>query len=202
MARSGTRRIWYLALVGVVALVLTIGLVSLQPHDSPFKLAVRGVALLGYLAIFLAVLSSAYMRQAVRIFGRPFTRVHHVLSVAGLLLVTVHPLGVVIAAVGLSVFLPRFDSLIVFLELGGRLAWYLVACAALAAVLRRAIGRVWRAIHTLNYVAFLLATVHGMMIGTDLQYTIVKALAAILALLVVAMFVQKRLPKRQRSSLA
>ena len=187
-----SRKIWYLALVGIVALILVGGLVSLQPYGSPLNWLIRGGALMGYMAIFLSAISSTYMRQMYRTFGRPFIKVHHILSVTGLVLVTLHPLGVAIDAASPSVFLPRFDSWVVFLELGGRPAWYLIAVASLAAVLRKTIGRNWRAIHFLNYVAFLLATVHAVMIGTDLQYTIVKVVAVALALVIVVIFIQKR----------
>ena len=93
-------------------------------------------------------------------------------------------------------------SLIVFLELGGRAAWYLIAAASLAAVLRKVVGRNWRVIHFLNYVAFLLATIHAVMTGTDFQQGIVKAAPIVLALVVVATFIQKRLTKRRRRSAA
>jgi len=148
MSKSG--KTWYLILIGIVALILVSGLISLRPYETPLNWLIRGAALMGYLAIFLSVLSSAYMRQIYRIFGRPFVKVHHVLSVTGLVLVTLH------------------------------------------AVLRKTIGRTWRTIHFLNYLAFLLVTVHAIMIGTDLQHTIVKAVSVALALLVVAIFIQKR----------
>ena len=132
------------------------------------------------------------MRQVYRVFGRPFIKVHHILSVTGLVLVTLHLFGVAVDAVSPSVFLPRFDSWVAFLELGGCPAWYLIAVASLVAVLRKTIGRNWRAIHFLNYVAFLLATVHAIMIGTDFQHTIVKAVPVALALVLVAIFIHKR----------
>ncbi|MFB0537357.1 MAG: ferric reductase [Anaerolineae bacterium] len=190
MSKSG--KTWYLILIGIVALILVSGLISLRPCGTPLNWLIRGAALMGYLAIFLSVLSSAYMRQIYRIFGRPFVKVHHVLSVTGLVLVTLHPLGAAIDAGSLKVFLPKFDSWGIFLQLGGRPAWYLIAAASPAAVLRKTIGRTWRTIHFLNYLAFLLVTVHAIMIGTDLQHTIVKAVSVALALVVVVIFIQKR----------
>ena len=59
-------------------------------------------------------------------------------------------------------------------------------------MLRKTVGRNWRTIHFLNYVAFLLITVHANMIGTDFQHTIVKAVSVALALMIVAIFIQKR----------
>jgi sulfoxide reductase heme-binding subunit YedZ len=190
MKKSG--KTWYLVLMGIVALILVIGLISLRPHGTPLNWFIRGAALMGYLAIFLSAVSSAYLRQVIRFFGRPFIRIHHILTVTGLVLVTLHPLGAAISAGSPRVFLPRFDSWVVFLELGGRPAWYLIAAASLAAVLRKTVGRNWRTIHFLNYAAFLLVTVHGIMIGTDFQHTIVKAVSVALALMLVAIFIQKR----------
>jgi len=98
----------------------------------------------------------------------------------------------------LGVLLPRFDSWRVFLQLGGRPAWYLIAAAALAAALRRVIGQRWRAIHLLNYAAFLLGTVHAILIGTDFQQPVIKAVAIIMAIVVVATLIQKQLQRGRR----
>ena len=73
-----------------------------------------------------------------------------------------------------------------------------MAIASLAAVLRSALGRNWRTVHFLNYLAFLLATVHGVMIGTDFQSSVVKAISILMAVAVIGIFVLKRLGKRKR----
>jgi hypothetical protein len=198
MAPRKARNTGYLVLVGCVALALVAGAIALQPYGSPLFWFIRGAAMLGYLAVFLAIVSSAYMRTLVRFFGRSFVQVHHILSVTGLILITLHPLGVAWADGTLRVFVPRFDSWSVFLQLGGRPAWYLFAIATLAAVIRITLGRNWRMIHFLNYVAFLLATIHGILIGTDFQSTIVRAMSILLAVVVVGVFVQKRIGKRVR----
>lgn len=191
-------RIWYLALIGVALLALTVTLLLLQGPAPTFSLVIRGAALMGYMTIFLAILSSAYMRYLVRIFGRSFIKIHHILSVTGLALATLHPIAVAVAASSPSVFLPRFDSLRLFLQLGGRPAWFLLIAASLVALGRKAIGRNWLSIHFLNYVAFLLITVHALLIGTDFQGILVKAVGVILALAAGAVFVRRRLEKRRR----
>jgi sulfoxide reductase heme-binding subunit YedZ len=193
-----SNRMWYLVLIGFVALVLVGGLISLEPYGTPLNWFTRGAALLGYLAVFLAIISSAYMRKLVRFFGRPFIKVHHRLSVAGLVLLTLHPLGVAWASASLRILLPRFGSWTAFLQWGGAPAWFLIAIASLTAVLRKTIGQNWRVIHVLNYVAFLLGTVHAFMIGTDLQRTIVKAIPVVLALAVAETFVHRRFQRRRR----
>lgn len=198
MQRKQNRRIWYLALAGLVALLMVGGLVALQPYGTPLNFFIRGAAALGYLAVFAAIVSSAYLQQLVRFFGRPFIKVHHILAVTGLVLLLLHPVGVAIDSRDPRVFLPRFDSWTVFLQLGGRPAWYLIGVAALAALWRKRLGDKWRAIHWLNYLAFWLATAHAILLGTNFQYTVVRAVAILLALAVVAIFVRKRLPKRRR----
>lgn len=189
--------LWYLALVGILALILTVAVESLNLSGTPLNWAIRGAALLGYQSVFLAIVSSAYMRQLVRLFGRPFVQVHHVVSVAGLIFITLHPLGVALDYASTSVFVPRFDSALAFLELGGQPAWYLIALAALFALLRRSVGQPWRVVHMLNYIAFLLATVHANLIGIHLQYTVPKAVLIVMALVIVGVFIQKRLRRRR-----
>lgn len=89
MARkTSPRGSWYLILIGFITTVLVAGLISMQPPGSPLNWFIRGTALLGYLAVFLTLVSSAYMRQVYRLFGRPFLKVHHILSIAGLILLT------------------------------------------------------------------------------------------------------------------
>ncbi len=138
-SREARRRrgLLYLILVGSVSLIVVGILIALKPVGGRLSWAIRAAAMLGYLAIFLTVISSAYMRQLFKLFGRPFIRVHHILSVVGLILVTLHPLGVAVqSSENLGVFIPNVSSLNAFLLLGGRPAWYLIGIAALAAVLR------------------------------------------------------------------
>ena len=196
----------YLILIGLVSLAVVIGLVSLDPlqeHESWLAWLVRGAALLGYWAVFLSILSSAYLRELVRFFGRPFVKVHHVASVTGLALITVHPVAVSINTSSAAVFLPRFDSLRIFLTLGGRFAWYLIGIASLAALLRANLKRHWRTIHYFNYIAFFLASIHATLLGTTfsgqgVRAIILKVVVAALSLVVVYVFVRKQMGRRSR----
>ena len=137
------------------------------------------------------------MRRLVRFFGRPFVQVHHILSVTGLILVTLHPLGVAWSSASVRVFLPRFGSWLAFLQWGGPPAWYLLNAAALTAVLRKTIGPNWRAVHFLNYLAFWLGSVHAILIGTDFQRASVKTVPIAMAILVVATLIRKRFQRRR-----
>ncbi|MBN1639772.1 MAG: hypothetical protein JXA09_00960 [Anaerolineae bacterium] len=199
----------YLVLLGVVSLLITVGLISLDPlpsQGSASALLIRAAALWGYQAVFLSILSSLYLRELVRFFGRPFVKVHHVVAVGGLVLITVHPLTVALRAASAAVFLPRFDSFRVFLTLGGRVAWPLIVIATLAALFRRRLKVSWRFVHLLNYVAFLLASVHAALIGTTfvgqgIRHIVLRIVVGAMAASTILVFVQKRrvTAKRQRT---
>ena len=119
------------------------------------------------------------------------------LSVSGLILVAVHPLALAIETENAAVFVPRFDSWAVFWQLGGRPALYLIAVASLGALLRRSWRQSLRTIHMLNYVAFLLGTVHAVLIGTDFGQPFLRLVPITMALVMGAVFVRKRLGQRR-----
>jgi predicted ferric reductase len=179
---------------------IALGVTRLVGLGTPVRMMIRSAAMLGYLSVFLACLSSAFLRRLTRTFGRPFVQVHHVVSVAGLVLLLVHALTVAWNAGSLAVFIPPFDSVTRFLEFGGRPAIWLIGVAALAAVLRSSLRRSWRSLHWLNYLAFLLGTIHGVLIGTDFQPLAVKVVSIAMALTVVGVFVHRRAVTLRRRS--
>ncbi len=71
--------------------------------------------------------------------------------------------------------------------------------AALAAWLRKPIGKNWRTIHTLNYLAFWLVTAHAILIGANFRPLPTRVIAVVLALITVAVLVRKRMPPRKRA---
>ena len=190
-----TKNTWVLVVVGLIVVGLAAGLEAMRPLANPLTVAIRSLALMGYQLVFLSIVSSAYILELVRFFGRPFVKVHHIASVTGLALVTLHPILVAVDKGSAGVFLPKFDSLRVFLQLGGRPAWYLIALAVLAALLRQRIGSRWRWVHILNYLAFALATAHANLLGTNFQDLAPRVVSWAMLFAVLAVFVRKRLPK-------
>jgi DMSO/TMAO reductase YedYZ heme-binding membrane subunit len=188
---------WVLAVVGLVVAGFAAGLQAMSPPASALTLAIRTLALVGYQLVFLSIVSSAYTMELVRFFGRPFIRVHHIASVTGLVLITLHPILVAVNSRSAGVFLPRFDSLSVFLQLGGRPAWFLIALAVTAAFLRQKIGGKWRWLHVLNYLAFALATAHANLLGANFQALAPRVVSWTMLFAILAVFVRKRLPKRK-----
>lgn len=200
VSKGKSQKTWYLLLVGVVALSLVIIVEVLEPSGTPLNWAIRGAAMLGYLSVFLASLSSIYVRELVKFFGRPFIKVHHIVSVAGLILLTLHPLGFAWDSKSMAVFIPATDSWLSFFQWGGRPAWYLLGIAALAAVLRKGLVRSWRVIHYLNYLAFALGTVHAILLGTNFQNLVARVVLILMVLVIAAVFVRRRMPARKAPS--
>ncbi len=198
MSKGKPNRMIYLALVGLAVLVLVIILLLLTPPPTAINAIARGAALMGYFAIWLAIVSSYYMRQLVKFFGQPFIKVHHAVSIGGLVWITIHPLAVALEYGTWWVFVPDFSSWATFWRLAGRPAWYLLAIGTLVAVLRKAIGQSWRALHWLMYLAFILGTVHGVMMNFGLRYPLMRAIWIAMAVSVVVIFAIKRRQEARR----
>ncbi|MHB0859004.1 MAG: hypothetical protein ACYC5M_15735 [Anaerolineae bacterium] len=194
------RRGGYLVAFAVVSLALVAGLVALEPPDSLQDALLRGTAWMGYLTVFYAIISSAYIRQATRFFGRPFVWLHHIASVTGLIMVTLHPLIVAYARGTLTVFVPVVTSWRAFLREGGRPAWYLLGVASLAALFRKALGRGWRVVHLLTYLAFGLASAHIIVRSEGVHALVAWALALTVALVVVHRYLWQPAMSRRRTS--
>lgn len=196
MSKS-TRGTLIMVALGAIVVLLAVVTIALRPEGEPVHWVVRGAGMLGYVSIFLAILSSAFMKELYRLLGRPFLWGHHVLSVSGLILIALHPTALAIESASAAVFVPRFDSWRIFWQLGGRPALYLFAIASLGALLRKSWRKNWRTIHMLNYVAFVLGTVHAVMIGTDFGQPFLRLLPITMALVMVVAFVRKRLGQRR-----
>jgi sulfoxide reductase heme-binding subunit YedZ len=190
-------RRWFLIIVGMSFGILVILRISLKVEDFPLHWLIRGAGTIGYLSVFLTSLSSAYMRALSIYLRSPFIQVHHRVAVAGLVMLIFHGGSVAWDMESFKVFLPRFDSPILFLELGGRPAILLVGIASVGAVLRSSLGQKWRIIHWLNYIAFWLGTSHALLIGTTFRHGIIRLVSLSMALGLMILFVWKRLQQRR-----
>ena len=192
-----SRKTLYLVALGLVAVLWVVGVLLSQPTGSAFLALARGLALLGYLGVFLATLSTAYLRELVKAFGRPFIKIHHVASVTGIVAITLHPLAVAVEY-GSQVLVPSLGSPSYMLAWAGRPAWVLLIIGVVVALLRTRLVKSWRIIHYVNYIAFLLGTVHANLLGGNFVSAIPRILSIIMALVVIAVFVRKRVQAAKR----
>lgn len=187
---------WFVELM-LIVIILTLWN---TPSSGALNLA-RAAGLLGYIALFLAILSHEFMKDMRRIYGRPYMVIHHWLARVGLMLALLHPVIVAWLSKSSSVFVPRFGSLRLFLTLGGRPALYLILIAVAAGFLRARIKSFWIYVHWLNYVAFFLIFAHSWLLGTNVSRGVLSVLWPAMAVIVLVVFVRKHLlPQKQPAS--
>ena len=191
---------WYVSWTALGILAATSALVAWRTEGTLLRWIVRDLALLGYIAVFLAIVSSYYKRQVIKIFGRSFVNAHHILSVTGAVLLTLHPIGVAWDELDPTVFVPVFFPFYDMLRFGGRIAWYVFAVGALSAVWRKKIGRRWRTIHDFNYLAFVFGTIHANLIGANFEDWPVRVVSIAMLILVAVLFVRQRIEARRRQA--
>lgn len=173
-------------------------LASLTAYTTPLGFLVRLCALFGFVALAIATAMTPFLKEVTQAFGRPFLRIHHVLAIFGIIFVTLHPVFFAISTMNLAVFIPRFDSWLVFWELAGRPALYILYIAAAFALLRSMIPKYWRYFHALMYIVLFFAIVHGNLIGTDFQNLGILIIMNTLFIIAIGAFVLKRYHNYQR----
>ena len=127
------------------------------------------IALNGFIALSVAAMMSPFLKEITLFFKKPFIKIHHYFVAVGLLLVTLHPVGVVIQALNPALLLPNFGSLYLFLFYGGSEALVAVYVAFGAVLLRKKFTVHWRIFHALMYVALFFGVVHATLSGIDFQ---------------------------------
>ena len=116
-------------LVAAVVLALyaiTAAVVLTTPYENPFRVVARLLALWGFLSLSIAVILTPFLREIMKVFGRPFLGVHHTFAAVGLLLPTLHPVTIAIASLNPAIFIPVFFPWERFWLNGGRPALYLL----------------------------------------------------------------------------
>jgi predicted ferric reductase len=181
-------------LLGITALAVIIALLFLSSagEGELAHLAVRFFGLYGFLFLSVATLITPFLKEITQAFGKPFIKVHHSFSILGIFFITLHPVFNAVQRLSLSVFVPRFDSWLLFWRLAGRPAFIILYIALFAAVLRRRVPKYWRAFHALMYVVLLFGIVHANLIGDDFENLGVMIIFNALFLASLASFALKR----------
>ncbi len=152
----------------ILILIIIITFIVLQNPGDPIVMVRRFAGTFGYLTIFLAIVTSEYIFKMRKISGLPFINAHHNLARTGILLILIYPLTFIIQGRGIQIFFTNFfpckpfhrfcrssDSLSV-----SPCCWHCIIQGKY---------RNWLKIHYLNYLAFLLVTLHALMLGDDFE---------------------------------
>jgi methionine sulfoxide reductase heme-binding subunit len=168
------------------------------PSPDPVYATIRATGILAYASSFFAIVTPAFPKESMKLSGKTFLQVHHVFAVSALLLMVTHAVATWVSFGTPTVFIPHFQSLRGFLLFGGRVALPLFILTALTARYSRKIP-FWRKIHLLNYFAFIVATSHAVMIGTDFDSTLMRTLAWSMAAAAVAVPVVRYLRRKRQN---
>jgi len=185
------KEITFFSLLVGFALVISLIAFTLTSSNS-YNLAVRLFALNGFLALSIATILTAFLKEVTLFFKKPFTRIHHYFAAVGLVLITLHPIVLAIQMVNLGVFLPNLNSLYLFLFFGGRQALIIIYIAVAAVLLRRKIMAYWRPFHALMYLALFFGIVHADLSGTDFKNWVILLVFNGLFMAALAAFAWKR----------
>lgn len=157
------------AIIGLYIVVVVLFLASPSPEYFDYNFFVRFFALTGFYFLCVSVIMTPFVREIYQIFGKPFQSFHHIFGAVGLAGATLHPVIFAIEVSDISVFLPDFSEWIVFWELAGRPAFFVIYIAVIAALLRRKMQKYWRGLHSLMYLAIIFIFFHGYLIGSDFE---------------------------------
>ncbi len=200
------REIVFFLVVFLFALAISLTAYVMN-SGNPYNLLIRLFALNGFIALAIAAILTAFLKEVILFFKKPFIRVHHYFAAAGLVLITLHPVVLAIQSLNPTVFLPNLNSIYSFLLNGGRLALILIYIAFAAVLLRRKIVRYWRPFHALMYVALFFGIVHADLLGSDFQNIAILVICNGLFVTALAAFSWKRwqfhqIKARSKKSLA
>ncbi|HEY0087552.1 MAG TPA: hypothetical protein VGB37_01845 [Candidatus Lokiarchaeia archaeon] len=171
-------------------LILTVFL--LTPTNNAFNFVVRLCGLFGFLSISITIIVVPFAAKLYKIFGKSFIIIHHTFASLGLILITLHPIALLLLVLDPAIFIPVFSDWLTFWRLAGRPALILIYVGVLSAVLRKKISKYWKQIHMILYIAFIFGFVHGILIGTDLKKAFMLLIFLVLFVFVSYSFVLKR----------
>lgn len=161
------------------------------PSENAYQLGIRVTGLLGLASLFISVIFSDFFIEIDENKKKKLLY-HHLFSIMGIILITLHPFLLAIDKADFGVFLPKFDSWTVFWELAGRPSLILLYIGFVSGVLIRLYNKSYKMVHIIVYIALLFGLVHGYLIGTDFQNPFVTIVFALLFLIAMYIFIHKR----------
>lgn len=186
----------------VISIILFFELIILAfkyPYEDIMQFGIRITALIGFSSLFVSVIMSNFFEEYKRNDEKNIAY-HHLFGGLGIILIFIHPLLLALYRNDFGVFLPRFDSWIVFWELAGRPSLILLIIGFLAGFLHKAYKKSWRGVHMLIYIGLFFGLIHGILIGTDFQNPFVTIIFIIMFLVSLYVLIDKRYKLRKEAS--
>lgn len=176
------KRIYQVLILGVgLALLVVPPLVVISSgtaRDSALWTSLRLLALYAFTLLFINVVIGAARPLFNRIFPpRKVFVLHNFIGLAALLLALGH--GTLVLVYGLSGYKGAYVAL-------GPTVLVLLAVTVSAALARKQLKRLWRPLHRLNYLLFVIVLVHAWFLGFDFKYSHDKNAMQVVALIYAA----------------
>jgi predicted ferric reductase len=177
----------------IIIFAVAVSLIAFSfAYSNPIGFSVRIFALTGFISLSTATIMTPFLKEITLLFKKPFIRIHHYFAIAGLILITLHPVTLAIQYMNPALFIPNLNSLYLFLFFGGRQALIIIYIAIAAVLLRRKIVAYWRIFHALMYVALFFGIIHATLSGTDFQNPIILLVYYVLFAAAIGAFIIKR----------
>lgn len=186
----------------IISFILFLELIALAfkyPYEDSFQFGIRITALIGFCSLFVSVIMSNFFEEYKKD-GEKNISYHHLFGGLGIILITLHPLIFALDSANLGVFLPKFDSWIIFWELAGRPSLIILYIGFIAGFLHKAYKKSWRGAHILIYIALFFGLIHGILIGTDFQNPFITAIFVLMFLIAIYALIDKRYRLRKETS--
>jgi DMSO/TMAO reductase YedYZ heme-binding membrane subunit len=189
-------KIIFLIICLILFLELVISTLTYNYEDIA-QFGIRVTGLIGFASLFVSIIMSNFFEE-YREKNKKNLLSHHLFSIIGIVLITIHPIIFALNKSDIGVFLPKFDSWEVFWELAGRPALILLYIGFVSGILYKVYKRSWKALHMITYIALFFGLIHAFLLGTDFQNPYIAFIFVILFLIMVYVLIDKRLkPKAE-----
>lgn len=186
-----------LAVVAFLALAIVILLVTGQPGQplAPMRI----LAFMAYTMAYASIFGVLFSKELIQFFGRMFVKIHHFMTVTALSMMVLHPIFILVGGYPLNYLLPDFTTPYNVFARSGPIALLLFAISSVAAVLRATMKQSWRSVHWLVYLAFIVASIHAVLLGMSLQTLVPRLIVGLLVISIIVVYIVKRLPRKKRT---
>ncbi len=186
----------FLAVSLILFLELVVSALTYDYKDVE-QSVIRLTGLIGFASLFISVIMSNFFEE-YKEKNKKNLLFHHIFSIVGIIMITLHPIIYAIYMSDIGVFLPKFDSWGVFWELAGRPSLILLYIGFVSGFLLKIYKKSWRAFHMIVYVALFFGFVHAILLGTDFKNPYITFIFVILFLIMVYVLIDKRLKPKEK----
>jgi predicted ferric reductase len=166
-------------------------------YEDITQFGIRVTGLIGFASLFVSVIMSNFFEE-YKEKNKKNLFSHHLFSIIGIVLITLHPVILAINKADIGVFLPKFDSWNVFWELGGRPSLILLYVGFVSGFLFKIYKRSWRALHMIVYISLFFGLIHAYLLGTDFKNPYITFIFVLLFLIMVYVLIDKRLKPKEK----